>query len=163
MGNSREDWVRSGRSGGHGTAPQPDSSPTLGRYLLSYYALSISYPHLILKSHLSCIQPEKMFLEPPNFLGCILLYLPPRSLLCAQRVCHTFEAEIKSSPRLQQALFLTPEFSTAQSTIWEQNPLLCDTFPPFFSLQPRIWSTSNRNWLPTWPVKDRKNAVNRLA
>lgn len=69
MGNSREDWVRSGRSGGHGTAPQPDSSPTLGRYLLSYYALSISYPHLILKSHLSCIQPEKMFLEPPNFLG----------------------------------------------------------------------------------------------
>ncbi len=38
----------------------------------------------------------------------ILLHLPLQKLLLSQRVCHTFKDVVKSSSRIQQALFLQP-------------------------------------------------------
>jgi hypothetical protein len=68
----------------------------------------------------------------PEIIEAILARLPPRDLLVnAQRVNHTWNAIIKSSPRIQQALFFE---SLSRNSNWEpeMNPLLEHAFPPWF-------------------------------
>jgi hypothetical protein len=71
-----------------------------------------------------------------ELLELILLKLPMRDLLLAQRVCRQWRACIRSSNRLQQKLFLQtsqpcPRPDTNLTV--EINPLLQETFPTFFT------------------------------
>ncbi|GME22633.1 f-box domain protein [Neofusicoccum parvum] len=86
----------------------------------------------------------------PELLELILLHLPMRDLLLAQRVCQTFRTLVRTSPTLQQALFFKPLPATAlpqpsspsylrshpsrkpTAESWERNPLLIPDFWPWF-------------------------------
>jgi hypothetical protein len=73
-----------------------------------------------------------------ELLELILLYLPMRDLLLAQRVCRQWRACIRSSARLKQKLFLEtphpcPRPDTETDLKIEMNPLLQETFPTFFT------------------------------
>jgi hypothetical protein len=76
-------------------------------------------------------------LNTPELLQEILLNLPTRSLLLAQRVNQAWKSMITNSPRLQEALFLRAkqprkEGSCAKA---EVNRLLQEVFPPFFEIE----------------------------
>jgi hypothetical protein len=73
-----------------------------------------------------------------ELLELILLDLPMRDLLLAQRVCRQWRACIRSSSRLKQKLFLEtphpcPRPDTETDLKVEINPLLQETFPTFFT------------------------------
>lgn len=91
-------------------------------------------------------------LHTPELLELILLHLPMRDLLLAQRTCQKFRNLIRTSPTLQQILYLKPlpESATPTSTSptpnlssygtaepvtesWQRNPLLISPFLPWFN------------------------------
>ncbi|KAJ7187350.1 hypothetical protein C8R46DRAFT_867944, partial [Mycena filopes] len=79
-------------------------------------------------------------LSAPELLELILSHLPMRDLLVvAPRVSKTWNA-VTLTPTLQRALFLRPD-PTASSASPRHNPLLMETFPPFFGPPgPHPWS-----------------------
>ena len=64
----------------------------------------------------------------PELLAHILLHLPMRDLLLAQRVSRTFKEVIENSAAIQRALFLAPESQPTplRETDVRVNPLLAD-------------------------------------
>jgi hypothetical protein len=70
----------------------------------------------------------------PELLEAIILNLSIQdALVNAMRVNHTWHSTIKSSPRLQQHLFLAPTSPSAtQNCEWRKNPLLAEKFPAWF-------------------------------
>lgn len=84
--------------------------------------------------------------ETPELLEAILARLPPRDLLHAQRVSHGFQSIIKTSPKLQQALFFRPApFKNSKS--WTLNPLLRDLFLPWFIISENRWQLPEHDTL----------------
>lgn len=78
---------------------------------------------------MSSLPPSETVFTIPELLESILLNLDLRTLLTtAQSTCRTWTTLIKTSPRLQQALFLLPA-PTAKKA---HNPLLAQTFPSLF-------------------------------
>ncbi|KAL4904797.1 hypothetical protein BDW74DRAFT_178372 [Aspergillus multicolor] len=74
-------------------------------------------------------------LETPEILEMVLEQLDMRTLLIsAQRVCHSWNNLIASSPALQKALFFTPIKDANERGMHEKmlNPLLVETFPSVF-------------------------------
>ena len=61
-------------------------------------------------------------LHLPELLEQILLHLPQRDLLLAQRTCTAFHQTITASPKLQRALFLAPDPHLPASPITYLNP-----------------------------------------
>ena len=61
-------------------------------------------------------------LHLPELLEQILLHLPQRDLLLAQRTCRAFHQTINSSPKCQRALFLSPDPHLPTSPITYLNP-----------------------------------------
>jgi len=98
--------------------------------------------------------PCKRVLETPELLEAILLHLPLRSIVLAQRVCVFFRSTISASPLLQQALFLMPTLSTSPSKP-RPNPLLRHS-PDARFLDHRCWNGVRGN--ADWPCdSDRLN------
>jgi hypothetical protein len=95
---------------------------------------------------------EKTF-RTPELLEAILLQLPMRSLLHAQRVSHEWKSAITTSPLLQQALFLSakrPRVGSSRAKT-QVNTLLQAVFPPFFLFEthegdPESGKGSTRQW-----------------
>jgi hypothetical protein len=72
-------------------------------------------------------------LNTPELLEAVLVQLPPKDLLLAQRTSHGFATAIKSSPILQQALYYRAA-PIKDPQAWTINPLLRHHFLPFFTL-----------------------------
>ncbi|KAJ5181095.1 hypothetical protein N7491_000650 [Penicillium cf. griseofulvum] len=69
-------------------------------------------------------------LETAEVLENILLYLDFKSILTsAQRVCHSWQDLISTSPSLQKQLFFRPDWARKDK---ERNPLLAEIFPGWF-------------------------------
>jgi hypothetical protein len=77
--------------------------------------------------------------ETLELFEAILVQLPPRDLLLAQRISRGFQSVIQSSPKLQQSLFFRPE-SFEDPKIWRLNPLLRDLFFPWFVTAEYRWN-----------------------
>ena len=82
--------------------------------------------HLCISTASSAAGPKLASI--PELLAHILLYLPMRDLLLAQRVSRTFKEVIENSAAIQRALFLAPESrpTTLRETDVRVNPLLAD-------------------------------------
>lgn len=102
------------------------------------YNLTLEIPFAESKENMSVAH---RVLDCPELLELILLQLPIRSLLHAQRICRSFRDAIRSSPTLQQALFFQPlpRLPTDSPATQDQvlNPLLVENFRPFFESRPR--------------------------
>ncbi|KAK3642791.1 hypothetical protein LTR56_010615 [Elasticomyces elasticus] len=61
-------------------------------------------------------QHEASMLDVPELLENVLLYLPLRDIIQAQRVSKHWLDSIKSSPRIQQALFFRPKPTQVRQT-----------------------------------------------
>ncbi|KAK5996648.1 hypothetical protein PT974_01986 [Cladobotryum mycophilum] len=69
----------------------------------------------------------------PELLTMILYHLDQRtSLTSAQRVCKEWHYLIKSTPSIQQALFLQPLPALLSKTTPVRNPLMAEIFPQWF-------------------------------
>ncbi|RAK99969.1 uncharacterized protein BO80DRAFT_476998 [Aspergillus ibericus CBS 121593] len=78
-------------------------------------------------------QPTARIFIIPELLESILLNLDMHTLLISTRVSHLWNNLIKTSPRLQTALFLLPQSTaTASSQPRTKNPLLLDIIWPQF-------------------------------
>jgi hypothetical protein len=79
-------------------------------------------------------------LHIPEILHSILLQLPLQDLLVnAQLVSHDWHSAIKTSSRLQQALFLEPALGgDSQKLVF--NPILQKAFPPWFQQPASLYS-----------------------
>jgi hypothetical protein len=76
--------------------------------------------------------PLQTVLNTPELLTQILLCLPLRSLLHAQRISHHWRDLILHSPSLQSALYFRPLPSACCPSLPVHNPLLASTFAPWF-------------------------------
>ncbi|KAF2110957.1 hypothetical protein BDV96DRAFT_650561 [Lophiotrema nucula] len=76
--------------------------------------------------------PDEVF-EIYELLELILLRLPTRDLLFAQRVCHRWQSVISTSQRIQRALHFqaSPIPPVADLSLYLPNPLLFDERGPF--------------------------------
>ena len=61
-------------------------------------------------------------LHLPEILEQILIHLPSRDLLLAQRISRAFQLTISASPKLQRALFFSPDPACPSSPITYLNP-----------------------------------------
>jgi hypothetical protein len=94
-------------------------------------------------------------LNTPELLQSILIHLPPKHILSANRINKTFRITISSSPRLQRRLFFRPTLpsngetisSKDESTSLQMNPLLVSAFPELFnpSLDPSLSEPQQNN------------------
>jgi hypothetical protein len=71
-----------------------------------------------------------------ELLEAILLYLPMRDILLAQRVNRRWRATIESSKPLQRALYFLPHGSCSWDGLRETNPLIASVFSNFFNIFP---------------------------
>ncbi|KXS94920.1 hypothetical protein AC578_3936 [Pseudocercospora eumusae] len=71
-------------------------------------------------------------LSNPLILRLILLHLPFKDLLLAQRVCQEWRRLVKKSNSLQQALFFVPDESPIKDGKVLPNELLMERFPGFY-------------------------------
>ncbi|KAF7346435.1 putative MFS transporter [Mycena sanguinolenta] len=77
-------------------------------------------------------------ISTPELLEQILVHLPIRDLLVAAPLVSKTWHAVTLSPALQRALFFEPDPLASASTR-VKNPLLAETFPPFFEDDPH-WS-----------------------
>lgn len=79
----------------------------------------------------------------PELLETILLHLPARDLLLAQRTCKSFRDATKTSPLLQRKLFLTQEplLASGSNCGVKWNPLL----KPWFKLLDPFWKANHES------------------
>jgi hypothetical protein len=88
-------------------------------------------------------------LEIVELLEHILLHLPQRDLLLAQRVCRRWHAVINASKHIQRALYFLP-LPPANSTSSQpaSNPLLASAFAGYFKFL--AWEEFTSTYTSTW-------------
>lgn len=96
----------------------------------------MSCEHLPVGSDMS--EAQIRVFSTPELLEAILDQLPPRELLQAQRISRSFQSVIKTSPTLQQALYLRPALAKTSGE-WSINPLLRDLFLPWLVIAENRW------------------------
>ncbi|KAF2656964.1 hypothetical protein K491DRAFT_714862 [Lophiostoma macrostomum CBS 122681] len=92
--------------------------------------------------------PTPKPLEIVELLEQILLHLPQRDLLLAQRVCRRWHAVINSSKHIQQALYLLPLPTVITASQPASNPLLASAFAGYFKLL--AWEEFSGTYTSTW-------------
>jgi len=97
--------------------------------------------------------PRDRVFDTPELLEAILVQLPQQDLLLAQRISRSFETAIKSSPKIQQALFFRAE-PIKDPRKWFINPILRRHFLPFFVLSPAAQDLKSIELL-DWVAGDR--------
>lgn len=123
---------RNGRVQGNSSTTSAVRSSTLHSRLSTSqeWHLQSGYPEFYLMS--TACETVFSILE---LLETILLHLPQCTLFHAQRVNRTFHTLIINSPAIQQALFFRAKPTTGQLVNYEQNALLCQSFPDWFQLR----------------------------
>jgi hypothetical protein len=113
--------------------PQTSSNFTCTCLFLNVEYINKGYGNLI-----TMPTAGETVLATPELLENILLHLPHRTLLHAQRVSRGFQTLIITSPTIQHSLFFRakPVSPIAPSVTWEQNLLLYQAFPEWFQLLP---------------------------